>query len=195
MAGAAQTLCALLELGEAHPTLRAARAEAARLAASPGAECLAGCHAIPRCVLETLRLCAHAIGAVRTVVREDGFVLDGRFWVAPGETIALAHVAVHRSPEIWGADAAAFDPARAAYGAAGVAAATPDEYEYTTFSQGLHKCPGERLALLTMQLLVAMLLANGAVLEGPMPPVSFERATLAQREGPVAVQLAGTDSQ
>ena len=142
-------------------------------------------------MLETLRLCAHAIGAVRTVVGADGFVLGGRFWVAPGETIALTHVAVHRSAEVWGADAAAFDPARHVYGAAGVAATTPDEYEYTTFSQGLHKCPGERLALLTMELLVAMLLAKGAVLEGPMPPVSFERATLAQRSGPVAIRLGG----
>ena len=189
--GAAQTLCTLLGLGASHPTVRAVRIEAARLAASPGAEVLASCHALQRCVLETLRLCAHAIGAVRTVVSESGFVLDSRFWVAPGETIALAHVAVHRSPEVWGAEATSFDPARLVYGAEGVAATTPDEYEYTTFSQGLHKCPGERLALLTMELLVAMLLAKGAVLEGPMPPVSFERATLAQRDGPVAVQLAG----
>ena len=153
-------------------------------------EALAGCHTIQRCVLETLRLCAHAIGAVRTVVAPGGFVLAGRYWVARGETIALAHVAVHRSTEVWGADADAFRPSRPEYGEAGAPASPPSEYEYTTFSQGLHTCPGERLALRTMELLVAHFLTKGAALDGPLPPVSFERATLAQRERVVAIRFA-----
>ena len=49
------------------------------------------------------------------------------------------------------------------------------------FSQGLHKCPGERLALRTMECVVAQLLLRKVELEAPLPPVSFERATLAQR--------------
>ena len=58
-----------------------------------------------------------------------------------------------------------------------------------TFSEGTHKCPGERVAMILMQYFVALLLERNAVVLGNMPKVSFEKATLAQRGGPVPVRL------
>ena len=70
-------------------------------------------------------------------------------------------------------------------------AALLDEYAYTTFSQGLHRCPGQALALRTIECVVARLLVQRAALATrPLPPVSFERATLAQRAAPVAVRVS-----
>ena len=48
--------------------MAACAAEAAALHAHPTAETLSRCGALRAAVLETLRLCAHAIGAVRKVV-------------------------------------------------------------------------------------------------------------------------------
>ena len=190
--GAAQTVCHLLsELADDDPTLEAVRAEAKGMAAQPSAAHLASCHAIRRSVLETLRVCAHAIGAVRTVVAPTGFELGSGLWAAPGETIALAHIATHRSVAVWGHNAADFVPHRDAYGARPSAPPTPpDEYTYTTFSHGLHQCPGEQLALRTCECVVAQLIALGLVLpRRPLPRVSFERATLAQRDARVEALL------
>ena len=133
----------------------------------------------------------------------EGFVLEtaeasegrdgravGRYWAAPGETIALSHIAVHRHAPTWGPDAACFRPGRPEWDAAlpGHAEPTPDEYTHTTFSHGLHKCPGERLALLVVDATLAVLLGKYPLcLDRPLPAVSFERATLAQRDGPVRV--------
>ena len=208
--GAAQTVCALLELPRPGSDLpgsevrEAAFEEAMRMAANPSAATLSECHVIRTAVLETLRLSAHAIGAVRTVAAEGGFILDDKYWAAPGETIALTHIAVHRSEAIWGPNCKRFTLDRKEYEphvaddpknehvmdgnpAGGVVL---DEYTYTTFSHGLHKCPGERLALRTMECVVAALLSSGVHLDTELPPVSFERATLAQRQGKVQVLLS-----
>jgi cytochrome P450 len=187
--GAAQAVCTLMELGEGHPTVVSAREEASRLAADPSAKSLDECHTIQRVLLETLRLGAHAIGAVRTVAAPCGFVIDGRFWVGKGETIALSHIAVHRHRASWGEDCEKFREGRPQYDAPGRAGALLDDLSFTTFSQGLHKCPGEKLALRTMECVIAQLLLRRVGPVGPLPPVSFERATLAQRGGAVPVRL------
>ena len=85
------------------------------MAADPSAATLSECHVIRTAVLETLRLSAHAIGAVRTVAAEGGFTLDDKYWAAPGETIALAHIAVHRSEAIWGPNCKRFSLDRKEY--------------------------------------------------------------------------------
>ncbi len=60
-----------------------------------------------------------------------------------------------------------------------------DEYQLTTFSHGLHKCPGERLATVLIRLVVGSILRKFDVAApGGIPPLSFDRATLAQRAGP-----------
>jgi cytochrome P450 len=161
---------------------------------------------------------AHSLGAVRTVVAPGGFTLKtpAREYAARrGDTIALAHISSNLDAECWGADARSYNPTRAEWldataavdgGADGDASVRDkgsadafcskgrvDEYKYTTFSQGLHKCPGEKLALVVMQCVAACLLDGGGAhqLEPllPLPPISFERATLAQRAGPVRMRV------
>ena len=68
---------------------------------------------------------------------------------------------------------------------------TPDDYTFTTFSQGLHRCPGERTALVVVACVLAHLLDGPfrTKLRPPVPAPSFERATLAQRDGPVAAVM------
>jgi cytochrome P450 len=200
--GAAQAFLLAREHGGAE--LVAMRAEAARLGAAPDGEALGACVALRRCALETCRVTAHSIGAVRTVVAAGGFALDAGAGTPPlrvrrGETIALAHITANLDVRAWGADADAYNPTRPEWldataapdGALLASKGAVDEYKFTTFSQGLHKCPGERIALVIMQLVTACLLAGPYVVEPilPLPPVSFERATLAQRAGPVRLRV------
>ena len=152
---------------------------------------------------------AHAIGGVRTVLDPDGFDLGGDgegeapLWAAPGETIALAHIAAHRDDALWGdgpaIDGESFRPERREWdradgdggGLRGWLRRTPDDYTFTTFSQGLHRCPGERTALVVVACVLAHLLDGPfrTKLRPPVPAPSFERATLAQRDGPVAAVM------
>ena len=174
-----------------------AAAEAASLRQTPTAATLQQCGALRRCCLETLRLTAHTIGAVRTVMSR--FVVRSshghEHTVHPGETIAISHIASSLDPVLFGEDAASYRPGRQEWAlpAAGADADTlrsnVDEYKMTTFSHGLHKCPGERVAIALIQLTVALLLQHDIELVGELPAISFERATLAQRAGPVAVRL------
>ena len=66
--------------------------------------------------------------------------------------------------------------------------AAPDDFKFSTFSAGVHRCPGQRVALEVMEISLALLLLEfGLELDGSGPPpgLCFERATLAQRKGPV----------
>ena len=204
---AAQALVYALQAGG--ETVESARADAAALAASPTATTLGRCDGLRRITLETLRVTAHAIGGVRTVLDPDGFDLGGDgegeapLWAAPGETIALAHIAAHRDDALWGdgpaIDGESFRPERREWdradgdggGLRGWLRRTPDDYTFTTFSQGLHRCPGERTALVVVACVLAHLLDGPfrTKLRPPVPAPSFERATLAQRDGPVAAVM------
>ena len=65
-----------------------------------------------------------------------------------------------------------------------------DEYKFTTFSHGVHKCPGQQVALVLLQCTMAILLQKYDItLPKTIPPLSFERATLAQRDGPIKVTI------
>jgi hypothetical protein len=144
------------------------------------------CPRLYRLCLETLRLTAHAIGAVRKACKD--IKLDGcPYVVRQGQTIGLSHITANLDETIWnqphqfetGRDDALYE----------------DEFSFTTFSQGIHRCPGQSYALAMMvctliQLLTAYdvkLLHTGE--KDLLPAVSFERATLAQRAGPVSVLL------
>ena len=150
-----------------------------------------------------MRLSAHTIGAIRTVVAPNGFDLtvqsdadlDGSgtaaavsYHLPAGTTVALAHIPTHHNQARWGQHPERYDPSRAEWSAE----SRPDDYKFTTFSQGLHKCPGERLALSMMQCALAQLLCGGYETEltvAAVPPIDFQRPTLAQRAGPVAVRI------
>jgi cytochrome P450 len=149
--------------------------------------------------LETLRLTAHSIGAVRTVQEdftigvaaaaddEDNGVSKNNtqsYVIPKGASIALTHITPNLNPQSWGEKASQMDlKAHSAF-------SYQDEYRFTTFSHGVHKCPGQQLAVVILQCTVALLLEDYEItLPSKIPPLSFERATLAQREGPVLVQI------
>jgi cytochrome P450 len=135
--------------------------------------------------LETLRLTAHSIGSVRTAKEPFEVKVDGRTYVLPkGASIGLSHITLSLHPGLWGEKAARLDLKSYAL------EKYQDEYQFSTFSNGLHRCPGQQLALVILQLTVALLLVEYEVTLPPtIPPLSFERATLAQREGPVLVRV------
>ncbi len=96
-----------------------------------------------------------------------------------GRYVAVSHILPHLDPEVF-EDPAAFEPAR-------FVARRYDEFQLTTFSHGRHKCPGERLAVMLIRGAVAAALRQFDVAApAPIPPLSFERATLAQRRGVAA---------
>jgi hypothetical protein len=158
-----------------------------------------------RIALETCRVTAHAIGAVRKVLPSDGFILESgkhRFWAEQGDTIALTHIAVHRSPGLWGESGGSRTPAANCTADADVFAPNrpqwsqnPDQYMHTTFSHGVHRCPGEGLALLIIQCVLVEIVAGAweCCLESPIPELSWERATLAQRCFPVTMRVCRRD--
>lgn len=148
------------------------------------------------CVLETLRLTAHSIGGIRTAQKD--IILEttngDTFSVRKGDVIALAHIATHRDPRVWGSDVQDYNQDRwLSLEEENTTTSIPvNEYKYTTFSHGVHKCPGEALAISMMQLMLAILLVREAKLvdsKDTLAKVSFERATLAQRDGNVPITI------
>jgi cytochrome P450 len=178
--GAAQAFLFLKE--RATPEDRTqCQAETKRMAESPTANTLESCHRLKRVCLETLRLTAHSIGAVRTA--RKNFILDQtKYVVKRGETISLSHIAQSLDQSAW-KNATQFDTTLhedALY---------QDPYKFTTFSHGIHKCPGQVLAISDMMITLTVLMAKYDVTVSSLPPVSFERATLAQREGPAPASI------
>ena len=189
--GSAQSLCYLLGEGSAEE-LQLARDEAKALLrldtekltqqdVAPNPK------TIPHCVLETARLCAHSIGSVRQATRSMVLETDDGscYTVEQGETVCVSHLVQTTDPKYWGTDALEYRPKR-------FTEVVPPGNEarlFTTFSAGVHKCPGEKLALTMMETMLALVLERDPKMEGAMPPLSFERATLAQRAGPVAISI------
>lgn len=144
------------------------------------------------CVLEALRLCAHSIGAVRKVVSAGGFsfsTTSGDQYVLPeGAYIGISHIVPSHLAAVWQPDAGVFRPFDRFLGRPD--GNEPDDYEMTAFSHGVHKCPGRRLATIMMTgALATLLLEFEVVVVGDVPPLSFERATLAQRTSPCNVRF------
>jgi cytochrome P450 len=118
------------------------------------------------------------IGAIRRVVGRP-FVLGSRYTLPPGAYVGSAHILVSlddahfSSPE-------RFDPDR--YQTLPRAWPSP----WIPFSAGVHGCPGQRLALDLIGEMVAAVLVRRPRLRaaGPIPALSFVRATLAQRTQP-----------
>jgi cytochrome P450 len=201
--GAAQAVLLTLQstsclLSQARSAARAAQLQPAAVLNDPN-------NLLRRVALETCRLTAHAIGAVRKVLRPEGFTFESgkyKFWAGYGDTVALAHITVHRSPRLWGDGRSSREPGSACATAPDAFAphrsqwdSNPDQYTHTTFSHGVHRCPGEGLALLIIQCILTELLAGAwdCSVEGSMPALSWERATLAQRSSPVAVRVRRRD--
>eukprot|EP00934_Nitzschia_sp_Nitz4_P006210 Nitzschia sp. Nitz4//scaffold120_size68122//3266//5905//NITZ4_006035-RA/size68122-processed-gene-0.44-mRNA-1//-1//CDS//3329534251//6200//frame0 len=137
------------------------------------------CHTMKHVALESLRLTAHTLGAVRLAMVD---VKVGSYTIPKGSSINLAHVSTHLDSDHW-PNPEAFDLTRPD-------SAYEDDYKFTTFSQGTHKCPGQNTALVMIQCATALLLEEYEVdLPSDIPPIDFERATLAQRAAPVLVSI------
>ena len=166
------------------------------------------------CVLESNRLVAHTLGAVRyankplevtTTTKEtqqtppEGShdkTKKRQIKINAGETVSFAHHTMHMEPSLWGSNAAEFQLDRPEWkqqdNNSDDLGVPVDQYKYTTFSNGVHKCPGERVAMAMMEIILALLVHKEAHFVGDMAPLCFERATLAQRDGPCCVRLKRT---
>jgi len=149
-----------------------------------------------RCyILETLRVTSHTLGSVRKAC-EDVVVRNGsrEYMIPKGSTVVISHIAPHRNFDIWKGSKCAedFDPRRIEWNNPTPTATIGnpvDNYKMTAFSHGVHKCPGERLALSLIQIVFASLIDKKVAIIGAVPDVSFERATLAQRCAKVPVKI------
>mmetsp|Transcript_8502 Transcript_8502/g.27785 ORF Transcript_8502/g.27785 Transcript_8502/m.27785 type:complete len:385 (-) Transcript_8502:27-1181(-) len=196
--GAAQALLHLLE----HPLYKeAVQEEVDRALDSPGAGAGEGWSGLREhfiaaptrqweegrhseaCILETLRISAHTIGGVRRVVAPGGFkftTAGGKtYTVPPGYNVGASHLVPNTTGDSGGR---VYDPSKFLEGGRGAR-----EYPaWATFSSGVHKCPGEKLALVMIKLALWALLARLDVQplgDAGIPPLDFSRATLAQRRG------------
>jgi cytochrome P450 len=158
--------------------------------------------------MESLRLTAHTIGAIRTV-QQDVTVLWGTgnndsnndnttisYRIPRGSTIAFCHIVPNTCPVTWGSEKTAAET----FSLHHPMSLYQDEYHnFTTFSCGIHRCPGKDLALQLVTGLVGLLLVDYDVdlssSSSSLPALSFERATLAQREGPIMVRIRKKNHQ
>ena len=199
--GSAQSYLYLMLEGTDQERLEVQKESAAFLA-NPTSKTLEGkCNHLRRCCFETLRLTAHALGAVRTAREEISLgkcpmamasskcnVKSAReVRICPGEVIAVSHIAPNLNTSLWGEDAEKYNPNRKEWTKDDE---YPSDYKFSTFSQGLHKCPGQKVALYIMQINLAILAKEYSIeFVGKVPSISFERATLAQRDGNVCVRI------
>ena len=161
------------------------------------------CPMLRRICYESLRLTAHSIGGVRTAKQDVLLKIRHRkssadeiqllYRIPKGSSVGFTHIVSSLDTNIWGDNAAVFDSSchhsEELY---------MDEYKFTAFSHGVHKCPGRQLAMIQLQVTLALLLTEFDVSlppDEPIPPLSFERATLAQRDGPVMVSIQRRKSE
>ena len=144
------------------------------------------CPTLYRLCMEALRLTAHSLGGLR--IATDDFSIGDGFTIPKDSTVALAHITTSLNGDIWkephtlNLDVTADKRSSDMYN---------NEYSFTVFSHGIHKCPGQRNALTTLQCTLALLLTEYEVLlPQDIPSLCFERATLAQRSGPVYVEIS-----
>ena len=146
--------------------------------------------AIRQSCSETLRLTSHSIGALRKVKEEIvlGSGTSQECKLCPSQVVAVSHIVPSLDQRMWGKDADKYKPSRKEWTKED---AKPDEYKFSTFSQGHHRCPGQSIALQIMELTLSILLVHYEVTlqqkKEAVPDVCFERATIAQRKGKVPV--------
>ncbi|MGW0706286.1 cytochrome P450 [Streptomyces sp. NPDC002643] len=139
-----------------HPELAArARAEVDRVwgdVARPGYDQVARLRYVRRVLDESLRLWPTAPAFSREA-RVDT-VLGGEHPMRQGAWALVLTAMLHRDPEVWGADAEAFDPDR--FDAAAVRARPP--HTFKPFGTGARACIGRQFALHEATLVLGLLL-------------------------------------
>ena len=189
--GAAQTLCFLLDHSDGD-LLTDVRTEATgwkKFLAKTSwqwSRVQSKCPLTLACIQESTRLTALAIGSLRKVLQPVTLTdpnHDKKTWtLQPGETVALSLIVPNTDEATWSSNAMEFHPRRF------LESTVPSVW---TFSHGTHHCPGERVATILMHTVVTQLLADHRIQLACslLPALSWERATVAQRAGPVPVRL------
>ena len=146
------------------------------------------CPLLRRLCLESLRLTAHAIGGIRTAQQDFEIGNNTGQVITKGSTVALTHLSSSLDAKIWN------EPSRFILYPKSKKRSEElykNEYTFSVFSHGVHKCPGQQLAVIMLQCTVALLLEEYEIkLVKPLPQIDFERATLAQRGGPVLFSVS-----
>ncbi|KAL3903634.1 MAG: hypothetical protein SGARI_005286, partial [Bacillariaceae sp.] len=149
---------------------------------------------LQRVCYESLRVTAHSIGAVRTA-KQDVIVgskqsNDSKNYKIPkGASVSFSHIVPNLNETVWGSHAKQVN-INLTQQSTTTTSQYVDEYKFTTFSHGVHKCPGQHLAMILLQASLSVLLVDYDVsFASTIPPLCFERATLAQRKGPVQVVI------
>jgi hypothetical protein len=127
--GAAQSYLLLQEMGTPEDQDLCTK-EAHRFLQSPDWHTLQSCQRLRRVCLETLRLTAHSIGAVRTAQQD---IPVANYTIPKGASVGFAHIASSWNPELW-KDPHHLDTTNRS------GDLYQDEYKFTTFSHGVHKC-------------------------------------------------------
>ena len=167
-------------------------------------ELLQNATTLRRIALETLRLTSHSIGALR-IAQKDLTIPSSsgiQYQIHKGDNVAVSHISSHRSNGTWqhtsdlNVDMETFCLDRPEWNVKnatqGWTCESLSDTHFTAFSCGVHKCPGQRISLLIIETIVALLLTRDATIsldETEIPPLSFERATLAQRDGYIPIQI------
>eukprot|EP00471_Norrisiella_sphaerica_P000189 CAMPEP_0184484210 /NCGR_PEP_ID=MMETSP0113_2-20130426/5920_1 /TAXON_ID=91329 /ORGANISM="Norrisiella sphaerica, Strain BC52" /LENGTH=473 /DNA_ID=CAMNT_0026865083 /DNA_START=352 /DNA_END=1773 /DNA_ORIENTATION=- len=150
-------------------------------------------HFLDKCIQETLRLIQHSIGSMRKVRSNKGFhfrTSDGRKLNVPRSYyVGVTNAVIGR--EKFFASPENFDPdahfKRDERGKLTPLVEGRDRHSHIPFSGGIHLCPGFSVAPLLIKALVVewfRLAADSGDIEKPVPKLNFERATVAQRDGP-----------
>jgi cytochrome P450 len=148
--------------------------------AAPNYDNCAGLAFLEACVWETMRLHPAAPFVGRNVAAAD--VLPSGLKVRPGETVIYAPYVIGRRPDLWGADAAEWRPARW-LGADGKCQ-REGQYKLPAFGGGRRLCLGMDMAFFEIKVVVATLLqrfrfATAAGAAAPRPRLT---ATLQMQE-------------
>lgn len=122
---------------------------------------------LDRCITETLRLWPVVPNGTFRELQFDDDVKDvgGRPVTLPrGTWVQLANWPRHRNPQLWGSDAAVFNPHRdfapqeLAHVGCAMAAATPQSVRFSPFAHNPRACLGKNFAQMEMRLILIYLL-------------------------------------
>eukprot|EP01063_Lacrimia_lanifica_P033409 TRINITY_DN5927_c0_g3_i1.p1 TRINITY_DN5927_c0_g3~~TRINITY_DN5927_c0_g3_i1.p1 ORF type:complete len:542 (+),score=150.45 TRINITY_DN5927_c0_g3_i1:43-1668(+) len=172
-----------------------------------------------RCVMETLRLWpAVANGTFRVLQRDDWVTgIDGaRVAIPKGAFVQVLNWTRHRSPELWGADAALFNPHRGfapheVWNDEGFGTRNPGTPRFAPFTHAPRDCLGKNFSQMEMRAILFHLLraftftlppqaaaprpggfdVTKGINYGTLAPADPRRPFLAQRDGRVTGWVAG----
>jgi cytochrome P450 len=131
---------------------------------------------------------AHNLGAIRKAKLD--YVLKSSdnvnsVTIPKDSYIGASHIALGFDTKLWGENVQEYNPNRF-----DPALRDPNSSQiWIPFSGGIHMCPGRFLAVNIMKIIAVIMLKHYRLeLDGKMPTMNYERATISQRNGPVLLK-------